>query len=509
MPHIEKTAFEPKNTNGVYNGLGNVAGLFRSPSGAVKIPEECPAGYLCVQDALMPLDGYDASNGNTWYFKPCEEAKVDGLPADRTGIYAANTYRVESVEDGDSQYNLGLNTLGIPIPELERGTFTELMLGEVYKFGEGNFATPPNEGDYVPIVGPIFGAGDSTPPDDDGAVWGEVLRIEPFNDGPRYYGNGYCVKIFRNGQEGSTPPTPPTPPTPGDETNFIHFLEGSSTSIPIPDGTTTLRAFSFYRVPFTSVTIPDTVEAIGQSTFRSATQLTSLTIPDSVLSVGANAFDACSRLETLVWEGPAAETVSVGSSTFAGCSSLKNVTLSSSLTDISENMFAQCTALEEITIPEGVVTIRSYAFNLCRNLKRVSIPSTVTTILANAFQSNFLLESVNLPAGLTGMGTGVFNGCTALTSLVLPAGISSVSQALCQNCSAMTSVTIPEGPTSIGAFAFARTQLSNVVIPSTITTIGMNAFVDVPGPLLCRFSEGAVTGAPWGCTGEIIYDYNG
>lgn len=511
MPHIENTAFEPKNTNGVYNGLGNVTGLFRSPSGTAMIPEECPAGYLCVQDSLMPLEGYDsATNGNSWYFKPCATPKVDGLPADRTGIFASNTYKEVEVKGDDLVYELGVNTLGIPIPELERGTFTELMVGEVYKFGEGNFASPPNEGDYVPIDGPMFGAGASEPPDDDGAVWGEVLRVEPFNDGPRYYGNGYCVKIFRNGQseEPPTPPTPPTPPEPGDETQFIKFLEGSTDTINIPDGTTSIRRYAMQYAPFTTITIPDSVTEIGQNALAGV-RVESLTIPASVTNIGPNAFRDCPYLETLVIEGPASGTVTMGNGAFANCQKLKNITLSPSIKELPNTAFASNYALEEIVIPEGVEKLGTYMFQNCRELASVTLPSTLTTIGYNAFDGCIMLSSITLPNSITSIQQQAFNG-SGLGVIRFPNSITGIYYGTCRNCRWLATAIIPEGITLIAKDVFYNcTNLTNVVLPSTIATIGENAFYGCQGPIYCRFSEGAVTGAPWGCTGEIIYDYNG
>lgn len=204
MAYIAKTAFEKKVSNGIYNGIQNVAGKFGSFDDTTFVPDVCSAGYLVEQNSLIPSEGYEnlstpILNGNTWYFVKAADGIVAGFTADHTGIYAANTYNVHSVTsaNGDMKYNLGLNTLGLAIPADEIGDFTELLVGEQYKFGAGNFAATPDVGEYVTISNGLWSASSSSAPTT-GAIYGEVLREEPFNEGASYWGPGYVVRILRS-----------------------------------------------------------------------------------------------------------------------------------------------------------------------------------------------------------------------------------------------------------------------------------------------------------------------
>jgi hypothetical protein len=204
MAYIANTAFEVKVHNGIYDGLQNVAGKFGTMSGGTFTPDVCSAGFFCTQDSLIPSEGYKnltnpILNGNTWYFVEATSGQVDGLPGDRTGIYASNTYNVHQVvsANGDMKFNLGANTLGLAIPADEFGDFTELKVGEQYKFGAGNFASVPTVGQYVEIANGLFTASSSTAPSTAGTVYGQVLRTEAFNEGASFWGDGYIVKIFR------------------------------------------------------------------------------------------------------------------------------------------------------------------------------------------------------------------------------------------------------------------------------------------------------------------------
>ena len=204
MAYIANTAFEVKVSNSIYDGIQNVAGKFGSFSGTTFTPDVCSAGFLCVQNSLIPNQGYTTLtnpilNGNTWYFTAAAAGTVAGMTGDRTGIYASNTYNVHQVvsANGDLKYNLGANTLGLAIPADEFGDFTELKVGEQYKFGVGNFASVPTAGQYVEIANGLFSASSATAPTTAGAVYGQVLRTEAFNEGASFWGDGYIVKIFR------------------------------------------------------------------------------------------------------------------------------------------------------------------------------------------------------------------------------------------------------------------------------------------------------------------------
>lgn len=199
MAYIANTAIQPKVNNGAYNGLQNVTGKFGSFSGETFTPDVCPAGFMCVPHSLLPLEGYTGRvNGNSWYMvKATDGSSATGKTGDHTGIYVANTYDVQRIvsANGEAIYNLGLNTLGLPIPADERGDFSELIVGEQWKFGVGNFASAPTVGQYVEIANGLFGASSATAPQS--GVYGKVLRAEAFNEGASYFGDGYVVEICR------------------------------------------------------------------------------------------------------------------------------------------------------------------------------------------------------------------------------------------------------------------------------------------------------------------------
>ena len=105
-------------------------------------------------------------------------------------------------------------------------------------------------------------------------------------------------------------------------TPYHLFLNGTEIKdLVIPDGIKDLKNPSFSRcIGLTSVTIPNSVETIGDGTF-SGTGLTSIVLPNSVTEI-RTAFSGCKELSSVVLGNNVRW---VGASAFAGCVKLEKV----------------------------------------------------------------------------------------------------------------------------------------------------------------------------------------
>lgn len=286
-----------------------------------------------------------------------------------------------------------------------------------------------------------------------------------------------------------------------------------------------------YRGTEERVTIPDTVEVVGESAFENNQKVQFVVIPKSV-----------KRLDAYV---------------FWGCNNLEEVVLGKGLTAVDEYSVAGCTGLKQITIPENIQSIDAQAFAGCVNLTDIYIPATVTGIAEDAFLNcdnvtihadegsvaaqfaQKLAEQKNRDPLVTAapvqtptavsrpdtqattepvstatpapaatpvpgnvLGSTIIVGNHALV-MVHP-GEEKVQQGYTepeagqetgeeQDITAETengkipewmyyrnqsvsAVTIPEGTTEIGRFAFSRSSLRTVTIPEGVTTIDYAAF---------------------------------
>ena len=110
--------------------------------------------------------------------------------------------------------------------------------------------------------------------------------------------------------------------------------------------------------------IPNGVAFIGD-TAASGAAITSLTLPASVEKIGDEAFQDCGQLQTLTFLGSIKE---IGHSTFSGCHSLNRVTIPEGLKKIPASAFSSCTDLRSVTIPKSVTMIERSAFEACDSL---------------------------------------------------------------------------------------------------------------------------------------------
>ena len=150
-----------------------------------------------------------------------------------------------------------------------------------------------------------------------------------------------------------------------------------------------------------SVTLPSSLEYIGEKTFYCFMKLETVTIPDNskLKYVYTSAFEKCTLLKSInLPKG----LESIYSRAFISCSNLTNLTLPSTLTRIDETAFSAGPRFKnnELTVPKGVTTITSRSFDNIKDLKTINVENGVTTIEKYAFADNDSLTRVNLPSSI-------------------------------------------------------------------------------------------------------------
>lgn len=224
-----------------------------------------------------------------------------------------------------------------------------------------------------------------------------------------------------------------------------------------------------------TIAIPANVTAIGSEAFRGCFALTSLALPQTVTSIGDTAFQGCSNLETInIPSGVKA----IEHDTFRGCEKLKDVTIPADVTSIGDRAFEACKTFKNIKIPEGVTTIGKNAFEDCTQLETVVIPSTAINIYDSAFKNCQQLKSFAFPRGTTQICSSVLSGCKNLESVTIPEGVTKIWGSAFYGCSQkLKSVKLPSTLQTIGFQAFCDCdQLSEITIPESVTSIEQSAF---------------------------------
>jgi uncharacterized repeat protein (TIGR02543 family) len=232
-----------------------------------------------------------------------------------------------------------------------------------------------------------------------------------------------------------------------------------------------------YRTSITKVVFSGSVKNIGKYTFRDCTALKEvvlcegltiidqqafyntalgkLTLPDSVKEIGQEAFSHCKLTEITI-----PKNVSIlGLKAFSSNNSLFKVDIKTKvLNSVGYQVFYDC-AVNKIVFPEGIKTIPDFLFyNANFNNCSITIPKTVTTIGHHAFS--------NTDSTAKGISSLKFEEGSVLTEIGAAAFEDSY----------FDSLVLPESVKSIGGCAFARTEISEIAIPSKVTKIEYSAF---------------------------------
>lgn len=187
----------------------------------------------------------------------------------------------------------------------------------------------------------------------------------------------------------------------GDGTLMITRYKGTSTEIDVPEtiGGSIVsavgdRAFSptalrlkieqrQQRMTITQITLPETIDRIGDSAFDGCWALKQVRIPDKVTVIGERAFADCRSLcDVNLPEGVTA----IHRETFSYCTALQNVTIPGTVEIIDKCAFQGCMALETVIICEGVLEIARHAFQNCKNLRSVVLPQSVQKIKNDTYK---------------------------------------------------------------------------------------------------------------------------
>ena len=271
-----------------------------------------------------------------------------------------------------------------------------------------------------------------------------------------------------------------------------------------PSKLKTINASSFFNASgLQSISLPSTVEEIGDEAFGQCQGLKTINLNETALRrLGKNAFMSCSNLTNIKLP---ATVETIGDYAFSGCAVLESVTIEGNegdlpvLQTIGQGAFFSCDLIETVPlIPSAQTELGCGTFYGCKNLRSIQFASSSQLEkIADADQNYGAfaysgIEHITLPKSIKYIGTQAFEYCESLISVDFEE--ESVLEDIADKAfwrSGLQEIILPETVKTIGEVAFSETQVKAILFPDNITAIGNQAFaftplenIDVPGSLV-------------------------
>ena len=294
----------------------------------------------------------------------------------------------------------------------------------------------------------------------------------------------------------------------------------SLTSVTIPDSIIAIGNGAFYKCPITNASVPAlALSRISKENLQTLV-ITSGDIDDSLF------LDCMSLTSVTIGNG----VTSIGAKEFAGCWYLESVTIGDSVTSIGDRAFDDCSRLKSVTIGKGIISIGEDAFYRCGNLTRIYITDIAAWCNISGlynlmgygsnkqlyFNGELVTELV-IPDSVITIPDWAFTNCSNITSVIISKNITSIGVGAFISCDNLTTIKVEEGNaaykdingnlyskdgTTLIQYAIGKTYTS-FTIPDSVTSIGIGAFYDCTNLTSVTIHDGVIyigDGAFWGCT---------
>lgn len=213
-------------------------------------------------------------------------------------------------------------------------------------------------------------------------------------------------------------------------------------------------------------------ELASLETFTQVEGDTTTDIPETKHIFNDNCFKGCPKLRTV---NLPSNIGSLGLYCFTDCKMLTGFVFPPELTKCQCHSFERCTSITEMDL-SNVKWLGNHVFDGCTNLVKIIFSDKLRDVMGNTFNG-----CTKLPE-LTGLETNehftfkrrFLYGCSSLTHFKIPRMMTMIPFEALRNCRSLSRLTIHDGITFIEYDAFSFTGITEITMPSELSTLEKN-----------------------------------
>lgn len=268
-----------------------------------------------------------------------------------------------------------------------------------------------------------------------------------------------------------------------------------------------IHDYAFYECSATFISLPKTINEIGQQAFNGAASLEHLNLPDSLYIIPRYCFCGCSHLKKLLMPNSVrkieegafqysnldsiklpAITQFIGDYAFADSKNLTKINIPSELNSFGEAVFRNCPKLENFVVPENhkllainenmLVSNDTTKIYFCPSSVRgeIQLNKMTKSIENSAFYGCSQITKIEFNEGINYIHDLSFYGCNKLQELIFPIGLKYIGDLAFAECSSVTDIKLSNTIEELGFGCFYSTKISNITIPGSVKVLSDKVF---------------------------------
>ncbi|MGI6781380.1 MAG: leucine-rich repeat protein [Acholeplasmataceae bacterium] len=197
---------------------------------------------------------------------------------------------------------------------------------------------------------------------------------------------------------------------------FTYYLPKTLKEVKVTNAKS-IKDYAFKNIRLEKIELNEGLVQIGQYAFSDMVLLEQINIPSTVTSIGQYAFSNSSKIPAITIPDGVTR---IEKGTFNNLNLIQNIMIPANITYIGDSAFKGLSLVTNVIIPDGVTYIGSEAFAGWLSLTTLNLPTSLENIGSKAFEGMKLITEIVVPDSVKTIGVGAFGGMSSLVKLTIP-----------------------------------------------------------------------------------------